>query len=370
MLLDWVVLTVDVLVPIVELLIVSIVGINLFIKEKHQAIGIFVFVAFVWMSSIATKGASLLLESTPLLIMSELFQLGYMFAIVYLIDVMGRESMDMRKVSIMLILGTAFAALMIVSYYGVELGIVSSEGALLLASVGTIFDALVTLLIGLVWLFFNARIHWNAPNSLKPYSGAALVIAMVTGLGPMILLIIGSLLDTLLTGIPFTATVLMFEAVIVHVTGAVVIGFIWIYKISLLYILPYKAFRLTIIETKGGLPLYTHIWNRREGMADDALFSGMLQGIGMILKETMDKGNVREIILDEATLILQYNEQYSIACMLVTTRSSQWLKRSLAYFVDEFIAEFADHLVSPSEIWRFKSASELVTECFPFVVEY
>jgi hypothetical protein len=91
---------------------------------------------------------------------------------------------------------------------------------------------------------------------------------------------------------------------------------------KLAYVLPFKAYRLTVLDTGGGTPIYNHTWQPSKEQVDETLFSGMLQGVSVILKESLNQGNVREISMDEGIMILQRSLAKNIACVLVASKSS------------------------------------------------
>jgi len=97
----------------------------------------------------------------------------------------------------------------------------------------------------------------------------------------------------------------------------------------------------------------------------------MLTGISGILQESLNRGNIREIHLEEAILILKTTDQFPIVLVLVTSNSSRILLEALEMFTKRFISEYSQHLDS-SIVNRvvFQQASQLVNECFPFIPEY
>ncbi len=82
-------------------------------------------------------------------------------------------------------------------------------------------------------------------------------------------------------------------------------------KPKLGYVLPFKALRLTIINTESGIAIFTHDWTKDESLVDNVLFSGMMQGISGILNESLKKGNIKEIILDKANLLIEHSARES-----------------------------------------------------------
>lgn len=132
-------------------------------------------------------------------------------------------------------------------------------------------------------------------------------------------------------------------------------------------ILPFKALRLVIIETESGIPIFNHDWESRNVLAQEDLFSGMLQGISMILTESVNRGNVNEVILDDAVLIMERSKEYPVACVLVSTKSSRYLKQALKSFSTRFFIEFKDSFSMPHDTSKFDPAENLVNEFFNFL---
>ncbi|HMF34889.1 MAG TPA: hypothetical protein VKK79_25940 [Candidatus Lokiarchaeia archaeon] len=60
---------------------------------------------------------------------------------------------------------------------------------------------------------------------------------------------------------------------------------------------------LQVEDTYQVVPLFRHTWNRQGDLADETLFSGMIQGITGILKESLKRGDVQEIHMADAIII-------------------------------------------------------------------
>ncbi|MFW9916903.1 MAG: hypothetical protein ACFFGZ_14955 [Candidatus Thorarchaeota archaeon] len=213
----------------------------------------------------------------------------------------------------------------------------------------------------MLFVYYCWKIHWNAPQTMKFFSRLLLVGAICVGVLSSLMFIIG--VDKEIPG----------SDGLVFALGAFIIGFVIVSEPKLAYILPFKALRITVIDFgKGGLPLFTYTWNLGEHLTDEALFSGMLTGISSILKESLQRGNVREIHLDTAVLIVQRSSQLPVACVLVTTKSSPSLKQSLNSFAISFFAEFSHQILNSElvDLQAYAPASRLVERFFPFVPEY
>ena len=116
-------------------------------------------------------------------------------------------------------------------------------------------------------------------------------------------------------------------------SSSILWGLIFVKQPKLAYILPFKAVRLTVIETNGGIPLFTHAWSS-EGLIDDSLFTGMLHATSQFMDESLKRGNVHEVHLEKAILLIQSSEKYPISSILLVTKSSRSLRHALNKFAE------------------------------------
>ena len=135
-------------------------------------------------------------------------------------------------------------------------------------------------------------------------------------------------------------------------------------------ILPFRVFNLTIIDAISGNSVFSHDWDKKEGLMNDTLFSSLLQAISAILNEAIRKGNVREISLDEAVIILKRSKKYPVAYVLIASKSSKTLRHALDSFTDNFDTRFSKYFSDMSNLEVFLPAYEIIHESFPFVPEY
>jgi hypothetical protein len=124
-----------------------------------------------------------------------------------------------------------------------------------------------------------------------------------------------------------------------------------------------------VVETNAGIGLFKHDWAKLRAV-DENVFTMVLQAVGSILDELLKKGEIREIKLDRAVLLIQHNKNYPVASVLVTTKSSKSLRYGLKKFNSQFIDEFKSHFGGLYEVSRFKKAKALVEEFFDFVPDY
>ncbi len=227
------------------------------------------------------------------------------------------------------------------------------------------FTENVSIAIGLVFfypiaffLYVLARMYKEAPKNLKSDARLYLLGMIIAGPIDVSMIVIG--VDRYFPGLNWLLACI----------GSILMAKVAARRPMLLFILPFKIQRLSIIDTASGISLFNHTWKVRKEIGTDELFSGMLQGISLILKETLGQGNVEEIRLTQGVMILQRSQQANIACVLVTSKSSRTLKDALKHFSDLFYQNYHQYFTTSYEIYQFEPAKQLVAECFPFVPEY
>ncbi|MHA1906675.1 MAG: hypothetical protein ACW98Y_05235 [Candidatus Thorarchaeota archaeon] len=322
-------------------------------RHRHAPFIVVIFLGLAFWSLFISLGG-FLLSAIPIRL--GLYVGLVTIALVFLmIDSFTRDGIDARKATLLSGAGALlvyfslqpdeiFAGTNSIGEPGIELGIgVMGVGAGLI------------ILTGVSFTYYMLKMNREVPSSLKMgtqlglLSGIILAVFWPVGLG---------------LGLHFVYPGLWLLLLSVGVIP-IAIGFIKFPKLA--YILPFRVLRLTVFETNGGIPLFSHDWSKGEEIAQDALFSGMLQGIAMILDESVQKGAVREILLENGVLVLQRTYKFSVACVLVATKSSQTLRHALDSFAEHFYNEYSEHFDNPSEVSKFASAIKLVDEHFGFV---
>jgi hypothetical protein len=212
-----------------------------------------------------------------------------------------------------------------------------------------------------LWLFYGLKIYINAPNTkIKRISVLVILGAFLVGVDAFF-----TFFRIFVWWQPGTIPSLVFM-----ISGLLLMTVVWASFPQLLYILPFKASSLTVISDSG-IPLFSYSWVQKDDPASEVLFSGMMLGISTILKESLQKGFVREISLDQSKLLLERSTVHSITFVLVSTKTTKSLVDALILFAERFVKSFEEnlgsHVIAP-EI--FSDADLLVSECFPFLPEY
>ncbi|MHA1168107.1 MAG: hypothetical protein ACTSRU_09820, partial [Candidatus Hodarchaeales archaeon] len=150
--------------------------------------------------------------------------------------------------------------------------------------------------------------------------------------------------------------------------GIVLITVPLIIEPKLLFVLPFKTSRLTVFDDSG-IPLFSHYWEtKKEGTAGDSLFSGVMIGVSGILKESLRKGSVREISLDKSVLLIERIAKYPVTFVLETSKTSKNLPKALKVFAEGFVNQYGESILDGDS--SNLNASNLVSQCFPFLPEY
>ena len=137
---------------------------------------------------------------------------------------------------------------------------------------------------------------------------------------------------------------------------------------KIIYILPFTAYRVLVLDTNEGIALFRYDW-AEIGKVEENIFSTVLQAVGSILDELLKKGEVREIQMDRAILLMQNDKIHPIASVLVSSKSTKSLRYALRSFNDEFISRFYTDDIDFHEVSKFKDAKNLVEKIFDFVPE-
>jgi len=149
--------------------------------------------------------------------------------------------------------------------------------------------------------------------------------------------------------------------------GAMIFGISFLREPKIFHVLSFKMLRLQIMDIKSGIGVYSYTWAAGKEIGDETLFSGMIQGIGLILQESVKRGTVDEIQLTQGILIIQRIPNSSIACVLVATQSTASLRSALENFAVKFEEKFHDAMTDICDLTVFDSTSELIQACFPFL---
>jgi hypothetical protein len=224
----------------------------------------------------------------------------------------------------------------------------------------------ISRLLQILWLAFYVFVYFSwsyqtwrkSPLELKRNVSLLLIGSILFSFFTTLMYAIGSLLK-LFNPIGF----------IIHGLGALITIFVIWRDSKIIYILPFKAYRLMVFETNGGIALFKHDWAELSDIEEN-IFAMLLQATRNVLNEILQKGEVRKIDMDKAILLIQYDKRYPIASVLVSTKSSKLLRSGLKEFHDQFISKFFTENIDYHDTTSFRDADKLVSIIFEFIPIY
>ena len=158
-------------------------------------------------------------------------------------------------------------------------------------------------------------------------------------------------------------------ALFIHGIGAFITIVVILKDPKIIYILPFKAYRILVVNTNDGAALFKYYW-AKIGEIEENILSMVLKAGGTVLDEILKKAEVREILMDRAVLLRQHEERYPIASVFITSRSTKSLRYGLKEFNVQFISNFYSEQDDLYEVSKFEEAKKLVEVIFDFVPKY
>ncbi|MBN2153323.1 MAG: hypothetical protein JW839_17855 [Candidatus Lokiarchaeota archaeon] len=303
------------------------------------------------------NGLSVLLLSPPLILARNLILIPLALFIVGFLDSITRDSTDPVKLAINV--GLSVALLI----YNSDLNTVGSlpfpNGDASLANTGVEIQAIKFALLSwlaIVAIFTYVRIYLHSPRQFRKYIMLSLFGLICIGPGGIFVTITVEYL------VPGSIAIVLLVGSVAYALGIIL-------KMNLAFVLPFRAIRLMVFTTDSGIPLFTHTWPG-SALVEDVLFSGMIQGVSGILKESLSEGEMEEIKLTNAVLIVRRAKDVKIACVLASTKSSKILRGALDQFLQRFLMTFSRELKDTSNVSQFDGAKYIVTQTFPFIPAY
>ena len=297
------------------------------------------------------------LYSIPIMALAIIPQLIAVPCIIIFIELVRKEHVNPTKISILVIIeATVFYVTFflnpadnwnIIPGYGVH-----NKGILRISQIIFIF---YYAFLYYIWSFQTWR---KAPSSLKRLTN---------------LFFFGSTLFSVVTAIMYVLGTFIRSfnsiAFIIHSVGAITNIIVILKDPRIIYILPFKAYRILVVDTNASIALYKYDW-AKVGKLEETMFSMMLQAIGNVLDDILKKGEVQEIQMDRAVLLIHHDNTYSIASILIASKSSKSLRYGLKRFNEKFVNVFQTQLDGERKVGTFEETRALVDNVFDYVPSY
>jgi len=217
-----------------------------------------------------------------------------------------------------------------------------------------LFDIASTSVMSLyiIFLLYWAFITWrNAPPQLKKISFYTIVCIIIMGIITAIFFFISA-----------TYPEFVLFGKIALLIGVIVLVFFAIIKPKIFYILPFKAYKLLIVHKKSGVPLFYHQWFATE--LNEDLLSGLISAFQKMSKTILTESEITGVNLTQGKLT--FDQTDNVVAGLISSKSSQFLKRSLKQFTNEFERIHKKELINTvSDTSKFSDATALIDKYFP-----
>jgi len=324
-------------------------------QDKRRELILLFLISSVYFSSIVTNLLIQLTHNPIWKSITLLHSIVWSLLMIVFVDTMSKEHLDTGKILI-----TAFLS-GILFMNAIEpnsfiIGVATNgDWALLMNGIQKISVTILngwTLLITLYYLIF---LTIKSPPKLKKYVFMIFGIAFIIGI-----------IVVILTILQISAILPYLDILFISIAVAL-LTIIFAIQPKLFYVLPFKALRMTVLDTDSGSFLYDFQWEKKSDMINDVLYSGMMQGVRTIIKESMNKGDLNEIRTEGAIIILEYDKKAHLACVLASTKSSQTLHKALERFKIKFHEKFSEHFTQRYNLSLFKDSDSLIKEIFGFL---
>ncbi len=358
MVLNWSFEVILTFIALITLFISFLISLRQHLKTRYQHS---LFLCLIWISYIGwgvCQGISKLYLSKPLYWFTGLFLTAVLVSII----LFGESLENDIKISKKLLLVLFLQSLIVLGFYDEDLVVeeiyLNNERGLRLNQPFVQALMFVEILLSTIFVvIIMVKVLRNVPAATKAKTAVALLgIISFSSIGILYIMLGGA---TLLPGLNMLFTFL----------GSLLFGFSFMKEPKMMHILSFKMLRLQVIDTASGLGMYSHTWKAGLEIGDEDLFSGMMQGVSLIVQESVRRGAVEEIKLSKGILIINRIPNSSISCVLVATKSTAPLRQALMNFAQKFNDRFRDKFQRTNEISQFDQASEIVAESFPFLWE-
>ena len=204
----------------------------------------------------------------------------------------------------------------------------------------------------IIYLLYWAFITWrNAPPQLKKLSFFTVLCIITMGIITAIFYFIASI---------YPEFILVGKVALL--IGVAILASFTMIKPKMFYILPFKTYKLLIVHKKSGVPLFYHEWFATE-LSED-LLSGLISAFQKMSKTILTESEIIGMDLTQGKLI--FHQTDNIVAGLISSKSSQFLKRSLMLFANDFESKFKKEFANTvSETTKFSTATELIEKYFP-----
>jgi hypothetical protein len=152
-------------------------------------------------------------------------------------------------------------------------------------------------------------------------------------------------------------------------TGILVSSIGLILAPQILYVLPFNAIKLSIINSYSGISVYNYYWRGNLNESSDQLFGAAFMAITNFMQESVGEGGIQEVKLDDATMTISKSANQAFYYVVIASKPSYVLKKGLELFAKEFNRIYGELLSKESnyDFQQFQNADHLIPLCFPYI---
>jgi hypothetical protein len=314
------------------------------------------------------EAISYIIQSKALYQFRSITTIGIGISVILWLDSINRDAIDPIKLSIFTFL-SGFAGWFLFQPNAIlDYTFPNGEPSYQVAQQYVPMVIIITVFPGVLWIYFTIKVFVNSPIYLKKYAMLFLISSLFIIAIPIVVV-----------AIRFTLLLPGIDAFFMGI-GALMMTIVFLKTPQLGYVLPFKAVKVAVLGSNNNILLYLHKWASLPVDSktqppitpelEDEMFSGMINGINFFIKETIQRGEVREITTDQAVLLVHHHEQHPVMFVLLSTKSTRSLRNAFRFFVKEFVQEYSQYFYQPYKKSYYETGSKLIDKCFPFIPYY
>lgn len=214
--------------------------------------------------------------------------------------------------------------------------------------IGPLLDVLISLMAVVRFIPLMLQIHRNAFGNLKQMVRTVIIISCIA----------------LVIYIQSETKLIFFFSGLNEISDTMIWAPLFILILrheQLAKLLPYRVYRLLILDNKSGICIYSHEFYPFELQED--MVSALLQGLQQMSFELFKQGSMENIEFEHGFLIFKKTELVT-ACVLIT-RPSKYIRTCLSAFLTEFEARFDANLRDNlSDLSVYAAAADIAKRTF------
>jgi hypothetical protein len=88
-----------------------------------------------------------------------------------------------------------------------------------------------------------------------------------------------------------------------------------------------------------------------------------------MIQESLGRGKIQEMKLENGLLILNYHEKSRLVFVLLANKATKSLRQALDYFTKKFIETYGVSEFDGGDVSKYIGANKIVAEVFAFIPE-